>query len=234
MTEKEVKQLLNGKLESLLPKEETLVGYEEVVEECNKRRIPMTMRTLQFYVTEGLIDKPILVKVEATDGRKRNKAFFDKESIFNQLACIYILKTRMRLSLGEVKTIIDNAQADLKDLTLLLENVYNEYSKKRPRDKRKRIIYRVVTDLVLSALKAGHPPKNMSISACEQAVTKLVDSGFAKMKQKLREKAINRYTEVLKKFKQKGKDLNNTIRTGLVFDQIIKEIDKLKIEDITK
>ena len=77
-------------------------------------KIGFSVRTLQWYVTEGLLPKPVHVGKEAY--YKLSKC-----PIYDYLSIIKILKDDCKFSLGKIRTVIDNYKKKREDIEKLNE-----------------------------------------------------------------------------------------------------------------
>lgn len=192
--------LLNGRLADMLSGQDNLVSIRKVIEECHKLKIPMNLRTLQFYASEGLIEKSIRI------GRE---AYYEEKYIFDQLAAIYILKRKFKRTLGQIKKIIFQHRESLKKILLQLERLvedYNPASKKlmpgvvSVRDDQNRkiinevelsnLIRKLIIEAYLLAIEMGASPSKISLADLENLIREIVYDYAEEVSQKERKKML--------------------------------------------
>src|SRR2546430_604201 len=105
----------------LLKEEESrFVGYPEIEAKSKELGFGMTVRTLRFYVDEGILPPP--KKVGKTP-------VYEEEWILNVLLAIHLMKTRLNRSLTEVRIILQRLQEDPAMLADRLSVLYEDYVK---------------------------------------------------------------------------------------------------------
>jgi len=103
----------------LLKEEESrFIGYSEIERKSKELGFGMTVRTLRFYVDEGILPSP--KKVGKTP-------VYEEEWILNVLLAIHLMKTRLNRSLTEIRTILGRLQEDPATLADKLTVLYDEY-----------------------------------------------------------------------------------------------------------
>lgn len=162
------KGTLDPRLAELLPRESDLLSVHDVVSECQRLRIPMTLRTLQFYATSGLIDKPLHV------GRE---AFYEHSYIFDHLACIYILRSQFGASLGQILRVLAAWHGRLKEVLIQIEGTAKEYSSRRGKTPVERYRNRVMKLAALNLAMRGEP---IGLAELELEVDRVVEQSGAK------------------------------------------------------
>src|SRR4051812_24180450 len=106
----------------LLKEEESrFIGYAEIERKSKELGFGMTIRTLRFYVDEGILPPP----------KKVGKApVYEEEWILNVLLSIHLMKTRLNRSLADIRLILQRLQdGDAAILADKLSILYEEYVK---------------------------------------------------------------------------------------------------------
>jgi DNA-binding transcriptional MerR regulator len=105
----------------LLKEEESrFIGYPEIEAKSKELGFGMTIRTLRFYVDEGILPPP--KKVGKTP-------VYEEDWILNVLLSIHLMKTRLNRSLAEVRLILQRLQEDPSVLADKLSVLYEDYVK---------------------------------------------------------------------------------------------------------
>lgn len=106
--------------QALQEEESRFIGYPEIERKSKDLGFGMTVRTLRFYVDEGILPPP----------RKVGKTpVYEEEWILNVLLTIHLMKTRLNRSLTEVRTILGRLQEDPAHLADKLSALYEEWVK---------------------------------------------------------------------------------------------------------
>ena len=106
--------------QALQEEESRFIGYPEIERKSKDLGFGMTVRTLRFYVDEGILPPP----------RKVGKTpVYEEEWILNVLLSIHLMKTRLNRSLTEVRTILGRLQEDPAHLADKLSALYEEWVK---------------------------------------------------------------------------------------------------------
>lgn len=105
----------------LLKEEESrFVGYQEIETKSKELGFGMTVRTLRFYIDEGILPPP--KKVGKTP-------VYEEDWILNVLLAIHLMKTRLNRSLSEVRIVLQRLQEDPAILADKLSVLYEDYVK---------------------------------------------------------------------------------------------------------
>ena len=102
----------------LIPDEQKMISYEEVEKELSANGFPITIRTLRYYVTEGVINKPFYIRREAK---------FKRDYIIPVAICVYILKTHFSCSLADIREVLLKTPLKIEDLLDKLQLLVEEY-----------------------------------------------------------------------------------------------------------
>ena len=116
MTNPKMKEI--GRL--LKEEESRFVGYPEIEAKSKELGFGMTVRTLRFYIDEGILPPP--KKVGKTP-------VYEEDWILNVLLGIHLMKTRLNRSLSEVRVILNRLQEDPAILADKLSVLYEDYVK---------------------------------------------------------------------------------------------------------
>lgn len=125
-------------------------------------------RTIQWYVTEKLLPKPIHVKGEA---------YYDPTTnVGKQLKLIQLLQKELELKLYQVKQIVDKYGAsDWSELIRLVDDLVNEYPQYSEDDwgeLHRNVHNQLVAQRVLSKLYEGKATGSISLLQCEEEADK--------------------------------------------------------------
>ncbi|MBN1444462.1 MAG: hypothetical protein JXA90_17245 [Planctomycetes bacterium] len=82
---------------------ESFVDYRAVEEESGRLGFATSVRTLRFYVAEGVLPPPL---------RQGKTPVYPRDWILNALLAIHLMKTRLRRSLGEIRRVIQGIRED--------------------------------------------------------------------------------------------------------------------------
>lgn len=78
---------------------ESFIDYRAIEDESESLGFSTSVRTLRFYVSEGVLPPP----------RRQGKTpVYPRDWILNALLAIHLMKTRLRRSLGEIKRVVQN------------------------------------------------------------------------------------------------------------------------------
>lgn len=102
----------------LKEEEKHFIGYSEIESLTTEMGFPISVRTLRFYVDEGILPAP---------NKIGKKPVYDKEWILNVLLSLHIMKTRMNRSLKDIKAILDLLTEDPKHLADSLSVLYEDW-----------------------------------------------------------------------------------------------------------
>jgi DNA-binding transcriptional MerR regulator len=104
----------------LKEEEKSFVGYPEIEQKSKELGFGMTVRTLRFYVDEGILPPP----------KKVGKApVYEEDWILNVLLSIHLMKTRLDRSLSEIRVILQRLQEDPAILADKLSVLYEDFVK---------------------------------------------------------------------------------------------------------
>lgn len=104
----------------LKDEESRFIGYPEIEKKSRDLGFGMTVRTLRFYVDEGILPPP--KKVGKTP-------VYEEEWILNVLLSIHLMKTRFARSLTDIRATLNLLQEDPAHLADKLSVLYEECSK---------------------------------------------------------------------------------------------------------
>jgi DNA-binding transcriptional MerR regulator len=104
----------------LKEEESRFIGYPEIEKKSRDLGFGMTVRTLRFYVDEGILPPP--KKVGKTP-------VYEEEWILNVLLSIHLMKTRFARSLTDIRATLNLLQEDPAHLADKLSVLYEECSK---------------------------------------------------------------------------------------------------------
>ena len=123
-----------NKIKDFLPNKEELLGFDEIEKICNNKGHDITVRTIKYYITKKMLPKPIYI---------RNKAYFEKTFIVNELDALYILKTVFNCSLSSIAELSASKTAYLQDIVSALHQISeHEYFNTFQRDRNNSIAFR--------------------------------------------------------------------------------------------
>ncbi|HZU98189.1 MAG TPA: MerR family transcriptional regulator [Planctomycetota bacterium] len=104
----------------LKDEESRFIGYPEIEQKSKELGFGMTVRTLRFYVDEGILPPP----------KKVGKApVYEEDWILNVLLSIHLMKTRLDRSLSEIRVILQRLQEDPAVLADKLSVLYEDQVK---------------------------------------------------------------------------------------------------------
>lgn len=104
----------------LKEEEARFIGYPEIEKKSRDLGFGMTVRTLRFYVDEGILPPP--KKVGKTP-------VYEEEWILNVLLAIHLMKTRFARALTDIRAVLGLLQEDPAHLADKLSVLYEECSK---------------------------------------------------------------------------------------------------------
>jgi DNA-binding transcriptional MerR regulator len=104
----------------LKEEEQRFIGYSEIESRTTEMGFPVSVRTLRFYVDEGILPPP---------NKVGKKPVYDQDWILNVLLCIHIMKTRLNRSLREIRAILGLLTENPTNLADKLSLLYEEYVK---------------------------------------------------------------------------------------------------------
>lgn len=104
----------------LKEEESRFIGYPEIEKKSRDLGFGMTVRTLRFYVDEGILPPP--KKVGKTP-------VYEEEWILNVLLSIHLMKTRFARALTDIRAVLSLLQEDPAHLADKLSVLYEECSK---------------------------------------------------------------------------------------------------------
>jgi DNA-binding transcriptional MerR regulator len=104
----------------LKDEESRFIGYAEIEQKSRELGFGMTVRTLRFYVDEGILPPP--KKVGKTP-------VYEEDWILNVLLAIHLMKTRLNRSLTEVRSVIERLREEPAHLADKLAALYEESAK---------------------------------------------------------------------------------------------------------
>ena len=105
-----------GKL--LKAEEERFMDYREIEERTTALGFPISIRTLRFYINEGVLPPP--KKIGKTP-------VYEEDWILNVLLAVHLMKTRFHRSLSEIRAILQNLNEDPSILADKCSVLYSEY-----------------------------------------------------------------------------------------------------------
>ena len=105
---------------TLQDEERRFIGYAEIERKSRELGFGMSVRTLRFYVDEGILPPP--KKVGKTP-------VYEEEWILNVLLGIHLMKTRLNRSLTEIRTVLGSLQETPETLADKLSVLYEDYVK---------------------------------------------------------------------------------------------------------
>lgn len=106
--------------ESLKEEEKKFVDYPFIEGKTAELGFPTSLRTLRFYVNEGVLPPP----------KKLGKApVYEEDWILKVLLAIHLMKTRLNRSLSEIRAILQNLNEDPSILADKCHFLYAEYLK---------------------------------------------------------------------------------------------------------
>lgn len=87
--------------ETLRNEESRFIGYPEIERKSRELGFGMSVRTIRFYVDEGILPSP----------KKVGKSpVFEEEWILNVLLAVHLMKSRFNRSLTEIRTVLGALQ----------------------------------------------------------------------------------------------------------------------------
>lgn len=104
----------------LKEEEQRFIGYSEIESRTTELGFPVSVRTLRFYVDEGILPPP---------NKVGKKPVYDEDWILNILLSIHIMKTRLNRSLREIRIILGHLTESPTNLADKLSLLYEEYVK---------------------------------------------------------------------------------------------------------
>ena len=104
----------------LKEEEQRFIGYSEIESRTTELGFPVSVRTLRFYVDEGILPPP---------NKVGKKPVYDEDWILNILLSIHIMKTRLNRSLREIRIILNHLTESPTNLADKLSLLYEEYVK---------------------------------------------------------------------------------------------------------
>ena len=105
---------------TLQDEESRFIGYAEIERKSKELGFGMSVRTLRFYVDEGILPPP--KKVGKTP-------VYEEEWILNVLLAIHLMKTRFNRSLTEIRVILGTMQEPPERLADKLSVLYEDFVK---------------------------------------------------------------------------------------------------------
>jgi DNA-binding transcriptional MerR regulator len=105
---------------ALKDEESRFIGYAEIERKSKELGFGMSVRTLRFYVDEGILPPP--KKVGKTP-------VYEEEWILNVLLSIHLMKTRFNRSLTEIRLILGTMREPPERLADKLSVLYEDYGK---------------------------------------------------------------------------------------------------------
>ena len=154
----------------LRAEEAHFLDYREISRRSAELGFPTSVRTLRFYVTEGVLPSP----------HKQGKTpVFAEDEIFNLLLAIHLMKTRFGLSLSEIRRVLEGQRGDPGRLVEACSALYLEVSGDSPHGRVERewltsAFFRTLTGelLLYPRARRGVPGQR---SAGEVELTELTD-----------------------------------------------------------
>lgn len=86
---------------------ESFVDYRQIENETTKLGFPTSVRTLRFYVSEGILPPP---------RRVGKSPVYPREWILNVLLAVHLMKSRLRRSLSEIRAVLQHLSEDPETL----------------------------------------------------------------------------------------------------------------------
>ena len=105
---------------ALKAEESRFIGYMEIERKSKALGFGMTVRTIRFYVDEGILPAP--KKVGKTP-------VYSEDWILNVLLAIHLMKTRLNRTLTEIRTVLGRLNEPPAQLTDKLSVIYEDYVK---------------------------------------------------------------------------------------------------------
>jgi len=105
-------------INEFIPPRESLISVHDVVKETERKGSPITLRTLQYYATMRLIDKPIHIGKEA---------FYEKDYILDELSSIFVLKSIFHYKIGDLKELVQYRRLTFKTIMTGLSNILKDF-----------------------------------------------------------------------------------------------------------
>ena len=110
------------KVGALLQQEASgFISYPEIESLTTDRGFPTSVRTVRFYVNEGILPAP---------RKQGNTAVYPRHEILSLLFSIHLMKTRFGRSLSQIRRILSHLQGEpeilAEKLALLYEEVHRE------------------------------------------------------------------------------------------------------------
>ncbi len=146
----------------LKEEESRFVGYPEIEKKSRDLGFGMTVRTLRFYVDEGILPPP--KKVGKTP-------VYEEEWILNVLLSIHLMKTRFARALTDIRAVLGLLQEDPAHLADKLSVLYEECSKDgglKPIERQGLID--AFFDLLTGRLGVGRQPSQLRLVDLVEAI----------------------------------------------------------------
>lgn len=102
----------------LKEEEERFIDYAEIERQTAELGFPVSVRTLRFYVDEGVLPAP---------NKVGKKPVYDKDWILNVLLAIHLMKARMNRSLKDIRSILGKLTEDPAILADKLSALYERH-----------------------------------------------------------------------------------------------------------
>ncbi|MCA8959545.1 MAG: MerR family transcriptional regulator [Planctomycetes bacterium] len=152
------------RIDELIPGQGELVDYAWIADHASRLGVPMTVRNLRFYVSEGVLPPP----------QKAGKTpVYPKDEILSYLIAIHFMKTRLGRSLAEIRRILAGQQGDPATLAqrcarLVEEAVHTQSLQPVEREWLVGAFFRTLTgELELYPRRRRHEPGERAASEVE-------------------------------------------------------------------
>ena len=104
--------------ERLVREQSEFIDYSEIAKRAEERGIPVSPRTLRFYVDEGILPPP---------HKQGQTPVYPERRILDLLLSVHLMKSRFQRSLSEIRTILQSQREDPAVLADKCAILYEEY-----------------------------------------------------------------------------------------------------------
>ena len=153
--------MFKEKSNNFIPKDR-LVTFAQIVSLCKERGIDITIRAIRFYITEGLLPKPMYI---------RKVAYYDRDFIIDELDAIYVLRSLFNKGIEKISVLAKHPWGSLKDMVSELHDALtNKVSKFFPKHKNRPLglqyannkFMQYFAEEYFKKIEQGHPPAKMN------------------------------------------------------------------------